>query len=366
MSNRGAPAWASALNLTILFWVGIGLAPLSAIIMFVSDSQGAFKFALICGLGSIVLIGSSVAFRRDADDVDAELGDEIAKLEMDTRRSLAEIRTQLRQLTLDGPPSDVGRPRPERSPDRGIDARYREEARPARPIEPRRTEHTEAHMTRRPEAEFEDTGEMPGAEPPIPPRRRRAAEPERYAGHSEDYSSRDDEQSGRYAAPRVEEEPGVYRARAASPSGLAGKLSKLRAGRESRSAGRDEADELLSGLGASADEWGDTSVPRQERSRDGDYGRGRDERRRRAHDDDYGRSPEPGAWGREPRTGESRSAGERRSRRADGWTDRREERPERARISDREAEPQTRWSEQDHPTPRANSYMDEYYGDERR
>jgi hypothetical protein len=59
--------------LAVLFWSGVGLAPLAALILLVGQSGGPLRFGAIFALIAVVLIGLSIGLRRDADSVRAEV-----------------------------------------------------------------------------------------------------------------------------------------------------------------------------------------------------------------------------------------------------------------------------------------------------
>lgn len=86
-SNRGGR------TLKIAFWAGAGLAPLAALALLVGQDGSPIRVAAVLAILSVVLIGSSVRFRRDGDGLREELED----LEEHLTKELARLRTQLRK-----------------------------------------------------------------------------------------------------------------------------------------------------------------------------------------------------------------------------------------------------------------------------
>ncbi|MFI7303063.1 hypothetical protein ACIBM8_07620 [Micromonospora aurantiaca] len=74
--------------LTVLFWVGVGLAPLAALILLIADGNGSLRFGAVLAILAVVLIGLSIALRPDG----APGG--VASEEM--REELAQLRRELR------------------------------------------------------------------------------------------------------------------------------------------------------------------------------------------------------------------------------------------------------------------------------
>lgn len=74
--------------LVILFWGGVGLAPLAALILLF-----ALRFGVILAVLAVVLIGLSIALRRDSDTVRIELQEamleELGQLRNDVREDMA-------------------------------------------------------------------------------------------------------------------------------------------------------------------------------------------------------------------------------------------------------------------------------------
>lgn len=79
--------------LTVVFWVGVGLAPLAALILLIGRGEGSLKIAAALALVAVVLIGLSIALRPDVDSVRAELEDtildEVDALREDLRHDIA-------------------------------------------------------------------------------------------------------------------------------------------------------------------------------------------------------------------------------------------------------------------------------------
>ncbi|WP_196222410.1 hypothetical protein [Micromonospora sp. CP22] len=51
--------------LTVLFWGGVALAPVAALILLVADGNGPLRFAAVLAIMAVVLIGLSIALRTD-------------------------------------------------------------------------------------------------------------------------------------------------------------------------------------------------------------------------------------------------------------------------------------------------------------
>jgi len=136
-----------------LFWVGVGLAPLAALLLLLGRGDGPLRVAAVLAVLAVVLIGLSITLRRDTDTVRNELEDtlldEIDMLREDVRGDIATAaRAQHRQFSeklqtlyesvealrgqLDAaragydrpaaphiPPAHAGPPRPHAGPQRG-------------------------------------------------------------------------------------------------------------------------------------------------------------------------------------------------------------------------------------------------------
>ncbi|WP_341717945.1 hypothetical protein QQG74_29745 [Micromonospora sp. FIMYZ51] len=72
--------------LTALFWGGVALAPVAALILLVADGNGPLRFAAVLAIMAVVLIGLSIALRTEGDAGDAE----------ELRAELDELRRELR------------------------------------------------------------------------------------------------------------------------------------------------------------------------------------------------------------------------------------------------------------------------------
>ncbi|MDM4721258.1 hypothetical protein QTQ03_17220 [Micromonospora sp. WMMA1363] len=68
--------------LTALFWVGVALAPVAALILLIADGNGPLRFAAVLAILAVVLIGLSIALRADGGSAQlpAELREEIEQL----------------------------------------------------------------------------------------------------------------------------------------------------------------------------------------------------------------------------------------------------------------------------------------------
>ncbi|WP_207915507.1 hypothetical protein [Micromonospora sp. 15K316] len=77
--------------LTALFWIGLGLAPLAALILLVADGHGPLRFGAVLAILAVVLIGLSIALRPDGesgqDRVD-EVLDELDQLRRELRSEI--------------------------------------------------------------------------------------------------------------------------------------------------------------------------------------------------------------------------------------------------------------------------------------
>lgn len=78
--------------LTVLFWSGVGTAPIAAVMLLFADGNGPLRIAAVLAVLSVVLIGLSMALRADSDtvrnDLEATLFDEIDGLHQDVRRDI--------------------------------------------------------------------------------------------------------------------------------------------------------------------------------------------------------------------------------------------------------------------------------------
>ncbi|MFG2011978.1 hypothetical protein ACGFNF_23255 [Micromonospora sp. NPDC048868] len=73
--------------LTVLFWIGVALAPVAALILLVADGNGPLRFAAVLAILAVVLIGLSIALRADGAGPARtdELLDEIEELRRELR-----------------------------------------------------------------------------------------------------------------------------------------------------------------------------------------------------------------------------------------------------------------------------------------
>ncbi|MET7748532.1 hypothetical protein [Micromonospora sp. NPDC005367] len=74
--------------LTPLFWIGVGLAPVAALILLVADGNGPLRFAAVLAIVAVVLIGLSIALRSDGEGGQerlAEVFDEMDQLRRELR-----------------------------------------------------------------------------------------------------------------------------------------------------------------------------------------------------------------------------------------------------------------------------------------
>jgi hypothetical protein len=90
--------------LTVLFWVGVGLAPLAALLLLVVQGEGTLRIAAVLAILAVVLIGLSIALRKDTETVRLELEetllDEVDLLREDVRQDIATAaRAQHRQFS---------------------------------------------------------------------------------------------------------------------------------------------------------------------------------------------------------------------------------------------------------------------------
>ncbi|MFG1881202.1 hypothetical protein [Micromonospora sp. NPDC049102] len=79
------------LLLTVLFWGGVALAPVAALILLVADGNGPLRLAAVLAIVAVVLIGLSIALRPDRDGASAradELLDEIEELRRELRAEI--------------------------------------------------------------------------------------------------------------------------------------------------------------------------------------------------------------------------------------------------------------------------------------
>lgn len=79
--KRGKPL------LSVLFWFGVALAPVAALILLVADGNGPLRVAAVLAILAVVLIGLSIALRADGDGqvYAEELFDELEQLRRELR-----------------------------------------------------------------------------------------------------------------------------------------------------------------------------------------------------------------------------------------------------------------------------------------
>ncbi|WP_199737010.1 MULTISPECIES: hypothetical protein [Micromonospora] len=82
-----APAEKRTPLLTVLFWIGVALAPLAALILLVADGNGALRFGAVLAILAVVLIGLSIALRPEGGGTAEaeELREEIEQLRRELR-----------------------------------------------------------------------------------------------------------------------------------------------------------------------------------------------------------------------------------------------------------------------------------------
>ena len=78
---------------TLLFWGGVGLAPLAALLLLVARGNGTLRVAAVLAVAAVVLIGLSITLRGDADtarlEMEEVLLEEIDQLRADLRNDIA-------------------------------------------------------------------------------------------------------------------------------------------------------------------------------------------------------------------------------------------------------------------------------------
>ncbi|MBU8857485.1 MULTISPECIES: hypothetical protein [unclassified Micromonospora] len=77
--------------LTVLFWVGVGLAPLAALILLIADGNGSLRFGAVVAILAVVLIGLSIALRPESGSGGAaseELREELVQLRRELRAEI--------------------------------------------------------------------------------------------------------------------------------------------------------------------------------------------------------------------------------------------------------------------------------------
>src|SRR5947207_11269260 len=84
---------------TVIFWSGVGLAPIAAALVLFSSEAGGLRVAAVLAILAVVLIGLSIALRPDARGMRAELEDALLD-ELDAVR--AEVRQDMSQAARAG------------------------------------------------------------------------------------------------------------------------------------------------------------------------------------------------------------------------------------------------------------------------
>ncbi|TDC82339.1 hypothetical protein E1193_12220, partial [Micromonospora sp. KC606] len=76
--------------LNVLFWIGVAIAPVAALILLVADGNGPLRFAAVLAIMAVVLIGLSIALRGDSGGQahGAELLDELEQLRRELRSEI--------------------------------------------------------------------------------------------------------------------------------------------------------------------------------------------------------------------------------------------------------------------------------------
>lgn len=79
--------------LMALFWVGVGLAPIAALLLLLAQGSGSLRMAAVLAVLAVVLIGLSITLRGDAEtvrlDMEETLLDEIDTLREELRNDIA-------------------------------------------------------------------------------------------------------------------------------------------------------------------------------------------------------------------------------------------------------------------------------------
>ncbi|MGR6322543.1 hypothetical protein Q2K19_12875 [Micromonospora soli] len=210
-----APAEKRTSLLTVLFWIGVGLAPLAALILLVADGNGLLRFGAVLAILAVVLIGLSVALRPDGGGAAAgadELRDEIEQLRRELRSEIVAA-AQRGNQALD---------QAQRTEDSVATLRRRLDAAAAAAagIAAASADEPAGGRARVPAAEtYDDKPSRYGAPEPAAPTWGQAA------GRDEDESTRRPQSGARYGTDRAgsaadRPQPGVYGApRAPEPDG---------------------------------------------------------------------------------------------------------------------------------------------------
>src|SRR5262245_26820430 len=78
--------------LSILFWAGVGLSPIAALILLIGGGEGSLRIGAVFVVICVVLIGLSIGLRKDATavraDIEDTLFDEMDALREDFRKDI--------------------------------------------------------------------------------------------------------------------------------------------------------------------------------------------------------------------------------------------------------------------------------------
>ncbi|GIG70325.1 hypothetical protein [Phytomonospora endophytica] len=92
---------------TVLFWCGVGLAPVAAGTLLLGDGGGPSRTSVLLAVSSIVLIGLSIGLRSDPQIVYVELSEEVAQVRYEfgeadeaARLAIIKARTETRDLKI--------------------------------------------------------------------------------------------------------------------------------------------------------------------------------------------------------------------------------------------------------------------------
>ncbi|MEV6375906.1 hypothetical protein [Micromonospora musae] len=77
--------------LTALFWIGVGLAPVAALILLVADGNGTLRFGAVLAILAVVLIGLSIALRPDGESGQGRVDEVLDELDELRRELRSEI-----------------------------------------------------------------------------------------------------------------------------------------------------------------------------------------------------------------------------------------------------------------------------------
>lgn len=77
---------------TVLFWIGVGLAPVAALLLLVGSGTGSLRAAVGILIVSVIMVGVSIMLRRDTEGIKSEIEETVYE-EIDTVR--AEVRDDI-------------------------------------------------------------------------------------------------------------------------------------------------------------------------------------------------------------------------------------------------------------------------------